>query len=66
MHPRDLAIRPECPADLPAVRNVNERAFGQKAEADLVDTLRNAGKATISFVAVHQGQIVGHILFNPV
>jgi putative acetyltransferase len=61
-----LTIRPERPADVSAVYNVNERAFGQQVEADLVDALRDAGKAVVSLVAILEGRIVGHILFSSV
>jgi putative acetyltransferase len=59
-------IRREGPADAAAVRRVNESAFERGAEADLVDLLRAAGKATVSLVAVEDGEVVGHILFSPV
>ncbi len=65
MRPPDLTIRPERPADFPAVHGVNERAFGQKAEANLVDALRDAGKAVVSLVAVLDGRIVGHPDYYP-
>ena len=61
-----MIIRSERPEDTPAIRIVNERAFGGAAEADLVDALRRNGKATISLVAVDDGRVVGHILFSPV
>jgi putative acetyltransferase len=61
-----MIIRPEKPEDVPAIRIVNERAFGGAAEADLVDALRRNGKATISLVAEDDGRVVGHILFSPV
>jgi putative acetyltransferase len=61
-----MTIRPEKPEDVPAIRIVNERAFGGAAEADLVDALRRNGKATISLVAEVDGRVVGHILFSPV
>jgi putative acetyltransferase len=61
-----MIIRPEKPEDIPAVRIVNERAFGGAAEADLVDALRQNGKATISLVAEDDDRVVGHILFSPV
>ncbi len=61
-----MIIRPEKPEDIPAVRIVNERAFGGAAEADLVDALRLNGKATISLVAEDDGRVVGNILFSPV
>jgi putative acetyltransferase len=59
-------ISKERPEDLEAIHRVNELAFGQPAEANLVDALRASGKAFISLVAVEGGQVVGHILFSPV
>lgn len=59
------AIRRETPADVRAVRTVNEQAFGRPAEADLVDRLRDRGAVTLSLMAVLDGEIVGHILFSP-
>lgn len=59
-------IRPERPEDREAIREVHREAFGQDAEADLVDALRAAGHATISLVAEWRGRVVGHILFSPV
>jgi len=61
-----IEIRNETPDDHPAVREVNERAFGGPHEAALVDMLRSANKALISLVAVSQGRVVGHILFSSV
>jgi putative acetyltransferase len=61
-----MTIRHEKPEDIPAIRIVNERAFGRVAEANLVDALRRNGKATISLVAEDDGRIVGHILFSQV
>ena len=61
-----IEIRPETPDDIPAIRNVNERAFGASAEAHLVDRLRAANKAVVSLVAQHGDQVVGHILFSPI
>ena len=59
-------IREERPEDHEAVRRVNEAAFGGPGEADLVYTLRAAGHAILSLVAVNDGQVVGHIFFTPV
>jgi putative acetyltransferase len=61
-----LVIRSETPEDVPAIRRVNEAAFGQGTEADMVDKLRKRGALTLSLVAVKDGQIVGHITFSPV
>jgi len=61
-----IVIRSEGEGDRLGVRGINEAAFGQPAEADLVDALRSAGAAEVSLVAEADGQIVGHILFSPV
>ena len=58
-------IRPERPEDSSVIRHVNELAFGQPAEADLVEKLRQARGDALSLVA-DDGAIVGHILFTPV
>lgn len=61
-----IEIRPQRPEDIVAIREVNERAFGALAEADLVDRLRVANKAVVSLVAHYGDRIVGHILFSPI
>ena len=47
-----LEIRAEEATDVDAIRRVNLEAFGQRAEADLVDALRAAGKNSVSLVAL--------------
>jgi putative acetyltransferase len=59
-----VEIRPEEPADVEAIREVNRRAFGQDQEGRIVDALRANGAVLISLVAVEQGRIVGHILYS--
>jgi len=61
-----VSIRRELPQDIDSIRYVNEQAFGQKQEANLVDELRNRGVVTLSLAAIIQDHIVGHILFSPV
>jgi putative acetyltransferase len=61
-----IIIRRERPEDASAVRRVNEQAFGQRAEADLVDALRQRDELLVSLVAIEDEQVVGHILFSPV
>ena len=61
-----IEIREERPGDQEAIRLVNEAAFGQASEADIVDKLRVAREDFLSFVAIDQGTIVGHVLFTPV
>ena len=58
-------IRREQPQDVPKIREVNKRAFGQDQEAMIVDRLRDNCKSILSLVAVAENQIVGHILFSP-
>jgi putative acetyltransferase len=57
-------IRLETASDHDSIRHVNRLAFGQDAEARLVDALRNGGFVRLSLVAEQAGQIVGHILFS--
>ena len=55
----------EQPADSARVREINELAFGQLLEADLVDRLRANCADALSLVA-EDDTVVGHILFTPV
>lgn len=59
-------IRPERPSDRDAVYRVNEAAFGQPDEADLVDRLRERSSSYLGLVAEVDGVVIGHILFTPV
>jgi putative acetyltransferase len=61
-----ITIQPERTEDHPAVRRVNELAFSQPNEADLVDALREKVPDHISLVATVDGNVVGHIFFSPV
>lgn len=54
------------PEDVKAIRYVNQQAFGQTEEAEIVDKLRNRNMVTLSLVAIQGNQVVGHILFSPV
>ncbi|HAH46314.1 N-acetyltransferase [Gimesia sp.] len=61
-----MQIRFEQTADNAAIRTVHEAAFGQPAEADLVDCLRAACPEQISLVALSEDhQLIGHILLTP-
>lgn len=61
-----IRIREEQPQDREAIRELNERAFGQPQEASIVDTLRRNCDELLSLVALKEGHVVGHILFSPV
>ncbi len=63
---KDVRIRPEDAGDQDAIRRVNLLAFGQPAEADLVDTLRAARAVLLSLVVELNKEILGHALFSPV
>lgn len=61
----DITIRKETPDDRAAIFELNLRAFGQPAEATLVDALRLDGDfiPEHSLVVVREGKVAGH---NPV
>lgn len=61
-----IEIRPEEPGDIAAIRDVNQRAFGQDQEGNIVDALRVNGGALLSLVATRQGLVVGHIMYSPI
>lgn len=61
----EVTIRHETASDEEAVRRVERAAFGEDAEADLVDALRAGGKYMLSLVAEVDGEIVGHVLYTP-
>jgi len=61
-----VSVRPERQDDIAAVRAVNEAAFGQPAEAEIVDAIRERCATAVSLVALEADRIVGHILFSPV
>jgi putative acetyltransferase len=62
-----VGVRAEKPEDAKAIRRVNELAFGQTDEADLVEALRRSMRfdPELSRVFDKDGQIIGHILFSP-
>ena len=59
-----ISIRSGQQRDRGAIRLVEEHAFGQAAEAGLVDALVDGGDAVVELVAEEDGQVVGHILFS--
>ena len=61
-----LEIRPEKSEDEAAIRQVNEEAFSQKEEAEIIEKLRSRGVLTLSLVAVQDDSVIGHIAFSPV
>lgn len=61
-----INVRLERPEDIPHVRIVNKKAFGQHMETDLVEKLRYACPDVLSLVAEEVGCIVGHIMSTSV
>ena len=63
-------IRKELPADYQAIRRVTELAFRGKEyaggdEQDVIDRLRATDALILSYVAIEDETIVGHIAFSP-
>jgi putative acetyltransferase len=61
----EIFVREEGAEDGAAVRIVNERAFGQPQEANIVDRLRQSCPDLLSLVATSGEKVVGHLLFSP-
>ena len=61
-----MIIREEQSSDIAKIWEVNVEAFETKAEARLVNSLRDSGCTFISLVADTESKVVGHILFTPV
>ena len=61
-----IIVRTEVIQDYAAVRLVNELAFGQPLEANLVEALRENAQPYISLVATNGNEVVGHIFFSAV
>ncbi|MDQ7997390.1 MAG: N-acetyltransferase [Luteibacter sp.] len=60
-------VRAATAADLDAIVAIHRAAFGRDAEATLVRKLVNAGRATVSLVAVDdEDTVIGHVLLSPV
>src|SRR5512134_1725449 len=62
----EINIRSEETGDIEQVREILRAAFRSDGESKLVDALRANKQAIISLVALHEEQVVGHILFSPV
>ncbi len=62
----NVFVREEGPDDVAAIREVQQRAFNQAQEGDLVDALRANGAVLLSLVAIAARRIVGHVMYSPV
>ena len=61
-----MIIRQEKPEDIDDIHALNELAFGQPQEANIIAKLRINCDNLLSFVAVENEKVVGHILYSPV
>lgn len=61
-----VTIREERLEDVAAIRFVNDKAFGQSQEGELVEMLRKNNGVLLSLVAVVDRRVVGHLLYSPV
>ncbi|MDR3096211.1 MAG: N-acetyltransferase [Paraburkholderia sp.] len=66
-----LDIRPETPADIPAIHALTAAAFlhaphTSHTEQYIVDALRDAGELAVSLVGVEGGALVGHVALSAV
>jgi putative acetyltransferase len=61
-----VIIRAETPGDYPGVARVNNAAFDEENEAQLIDLIRRTDLYVpeLSLVAVVAGDVVGHIMFS--
>jgi putative acetyltransferase len=71
MKPLAIRIRPEVEADHPAIFDLTRRAFAPMRfaagnEQALISDLRDLGALSLSLVAEHQGEVVGHVALSPV
>jgi putative acetyltransferase len=59
-----LIICAETPADHADIRRINDEAFGEALEGDLVEAIRASDRFVphLSLVAVSEGQSLGHVI----
>lgn len=67
----NLILRNEQSHDIDAIFKLTERAFENAEHTDhteqfIVNALRNAQQLTLSIVAEHEQQIIGHVAISPV
>jgi putative acetyltransferase len=68
---QSISIREEAANDVPAVFRVTTAAFliaphTSHTEQFIVEALRKAGKLTVSRVATHNDEVIGHVAASPV
>lgn len=61
-----MILRPESPADAPAIAALLDAAFDGPTESTLVAGLRADKDLTLSLVAEDAGAVIGHLALSPV
>ena len=63
---RVVIIRAETPGDYPGVAHVNNAAFNEENEAQLIELIRHTDLYVpeLSLVAVKDDHVVGHVMFS--
>ena len=62
----EIEVREERPEDVAAIHALNQVAFEQAQEADIVDALRKNDAVMLSLVAIVDDKVVGHIMYSPI
>ncbi len=58
-----MIIRHETPEDIPAIADLNDRAFGETTQSRIIAELRDEDQVVSSWLAIMDEKIVGHLLF---
>jgi putative acetyltransferase len=61
-----VKIRVEKKSDFNAIKYVNDKAFNQPQEGNVIEKIRNTDSRILSLVAELDNKIIGHIFFSPV
>lgn len=61
-----VVIRDETPADFAAIDHVNDLAFEETAQSQIIRELRKTGEALWSQVLLKDDEIIGHLMFYKV
>jgi len=61
-----IRIREEKRCDFDAIKYVNDKAFNQPQEGNVIEKLRNNDSRILSLVAEIDNKIIGHIFFSSV
>jgi len=61
-----VQIRGEKRSDYDAIKFINDEAFNQPQEGNIIEKLRNSDSKTLSLIAEMNNKIIGHIFFSSV